>query len=507
LPFLNNIINLAFGLYPNVYLKERLQVTSSEKKNLSRRNTVPDYTSTDEAVTAPEPTSEGDLTEPVRRRLDEGELDSLNIYFRQMSENPLLSSEEEFYYTKLYSDAINSFRENLYGFGYVALDHILIIEESTVENLDERFNIHVSADHNSNSPASSVFVKFPEWKESIKKDYASLKDSFMANGKDTENLRSILVGNLISYHVHSEYLNEWYDVAGEYYSQLSSDDGSPNARAQAIAGELGKMIRAKILMSLEDFQLRMKNLKKFRDEAELARKRILEGNLRLVVSIAKRYHNKGMHITDLIQEGNMGLMKAVDKFNHTLGHRFSTYATWWIKQSIARAIADQSRIIRIPTHMVATINKMFQEEQRFLQKNGKEPTPEELAAILEMPKERIRALKKMAQQTLSLQAPVGDEGESLLQDFIADSEGDSPSESISHEMLRERLKETLGTLSEREQQLLMMRFGLMGEKEKTLEELGVHFNLTRERVRQIEIKAIEKLRHPERRKLLDEYFK
>jgi RNA polymerase primary sigma factor len=157
--------------------------------------------------------------------------------------------------------------------------------------------------------------------------------------------------------------------------------------------------------------------------------------------------------------------------------------------------------------MVATINKMFQEEQRFLQKNGNEPTPEELAAILEMPKERIRALRKMAQQTLSLQAPVGDEGESLLQDFIADSESDNPTDNISAEMLMDKLKEILGTLSEREQQVLMMRFGLMGEKEKTLEELGAHFHVTRERVRQIEIKAIEKLRHPERRKLLDEYFK
>ena len=258
---------------------------------------------------------------------------------------------------------------------------------------------------------------------------------------------------------------------------------------------------------MEAFHVRMESLKKFREQAELARKKMLEGNLRLVVSIAKRFHSRGLPITDLIQEGNMGLMKAVDKFNHTLGHRFSTYATWWIKQTISRAISDQSRIIRIPAHMVATINKMFHEEQRFLQKNGKEPTPEELAAILEMPKERIRALKKMAQQTLSLQAPVGDDGESLLQDFIADSESDSQSENNSYDMLKEKLKEILGTLSEREQQVIMMRFGLTGEGEKTLEELGVHFHVTRERIRQIEIKAMEKLRLPERRKILDGYFK
>ncbi len=468
---------------------------------------MPDYTSTDDSDTALESADEGELTEPVRRRMDEGDLDSLNIYFRQMAENPLLTGEEELYYTKLYSDAINSFRKNLYGFGFVALDHLLIIEETTIENLDNHFNIHLSAENNSNAPASAVFMKFPEWKESIRKDYGKLKESFLSGGKNTEKLRSILVEDLISYHVHSEYLNEWYDVAGEYCSQFSDASKAPGRAGKGNLRNLREIIEGKILMSSDDFHARMDVLKKFREQAELARRKILEGNLRLVVSIAKRFHSKGLPITDLIQEGNMGLMKAVDKFNHTLGHRFSTYATWWIKQAVARAIADQSRVIRIPAHMVATINKMFHEEQRFLQKNGKEPTPEELAAILEMPKERIRALKKMAQQTLSLQAPVGDEGESLLQDFIADSESDNPSENISYEMLKDRIKETLGTLSEREQLVIMMRFGLLGEKEKTFEELGVHFNVTRERVRQIEIKAMEKLRLPERRKLLDGYFK
>ncbi len=465
---------------------------------------MPDYTSGDESESDLERTDQNEFKDPSRRRLDDGELDSLNIYFRQMAETPLLSCEEELYFTKLHSDAINSFRENLYGFGYVALDHVLIIEEATVESLDNYFNINISADNNSNSPAASVFLKFSGWKESIKRDYAELKESFLAGGKNTEKLRGILVQNLISHHVQSDYLDEWYDVAGEYYGQLSTAKVTGKA---AISAPLWKIIEEKILMNKEDFRVRMQTLKKFREQAELARRKILEGNLRLVVSIAKRYHSKGLPITDLIQEGNMGLMKAVDKFNHTLGHRFSTYATWWIKQAVSRAIADQSRIIRIPAHMVATINKMFHEEQRFLQKNGKEPTPEELAAILEMPKERIRALRKMAQQTLSLQAPVGDEGESILQDLIVDSESDSPSDNISFEMLKDRIKETLGTLSEREQQVLMMRFGLTGEKEKTLEELGAHFNVTRERIRQIEIKAIEKLRHPERKKLLDGYYK
>ncbi|MFA6569504.1 MAG: sigma-70 family RNA polymerase sigma factor [Victivallales bacterium] len=468
---------------------------------------MPDYASGDDSDTGAELVNEDELKESARCRLDVGDIDSLNIYFRQMAENPLLSGEEELYYTKLYSDAINSFRENLYGFGYVALDHILIIEESTIENLDSHFNIHLSADNNLNSPPDAVFLKFSEWMESIKRDYAGLKESFLSGGKNTEKLRGILVGNLIKYHVQSEYLNEWYDVAGEYYSQLSAGSKTPGRGGKGGDGELRKIIGDKILMNMGDFRARMERLKKLREQAELARGKMLEGNLRLVVSIAKRYHGKGVPVTDLIQEGNMGLMRAVDKFNHTLGHRFSTYATWWIKQAVSRAVSDQSRVIRIPAHMVATINKMFHEEQRFLQKNGKEPTPEELAAILEMPKERIRALRKMAQQTISLQAPVGDEGESLLQDLIADSESDSPSENVSSEMLKEKIRETLGTLSEREQQVLLMRFGLTGEMEKTLEELGAHFHVSRERIRQIEIKAIEKLRHPERRKLLDGYFK
>ncbi|HBC85431.1 MAG TPA: hypothetical protein DCZ94_00605 [Lentisphaeria bacterium] len=474
----------------------------SRKIKFSRADDASGSSDDDEPV----PVNENEGNQPLSR--DDGEIDSLNIYFRQMAENPLLTSAEELHYTKLYSEAINGFRAHLYGFGYVALDHLLIVEKCTAENLDSHFNIHLSADHNFNTPAEAVFLKFPGWKESIKKEYSKLKSAFHSKDKSTEKYREKLVGTLVEYHAQNEYLEEWYDVAREYFRQSSSIHDKKTARKKdKITEDIRSFVEEKLLMKIDDFEVRMVRLKGFRDQSDFARKKMLEGNLRLVVSIAKRYRGKGLPLTDLIQEGNIGLMKAVDKYNHTLGHRFSTYATWWIKQAISRAMADQSRVIRIPAHMVATINKMYHEEQRYLQKNGREPTPEELAAILEMPKERIRALKRMSHQTLSLQAPVGDEGDSFLQDFVADANSEDPVENVAYEMLKEKLKETLGTLSEREQQVLMMRFGLLGEKEKTLEELGVHFKVTRERIRQIEIKALEKLRHPERRKFLDGYFK
>lgn len=293
---------------------------------------------------------------------------------------------------------------------------------------------------------------------------------------------------------------EEIEISKEELEDLSVPEGiNIDDHVKMYLKEIGKV---DLLSAEEETEL----AKRMADGDEEAKKKLAEANLRLVVSIAKRYVGRGMLFLDLIQEGNLGLIRAVDKFDYTKGYKFSTYATWWIRQAITRAIADQARTIRIPVHMVETINKLVRVSRQLVQELGREPSPEELARGLNMSVEKVREISKISQEPVSLETPIGEEEDSHLGDFIPDDDAPAPSEAASYVLLQEQLGEVLQTLTPREAKVLKLRFGLIDGRQRTLEEVGKEFNVTRERIRQIEAKALRKLRHPSRSKKLKDFL-
>ena len=290
--------------------------------------------------------------------------------------------------------------------------------------------------------------------------------------------------------------------ADEFEDTLSAEGVTIDDPVKVYLKEIG---RVPLLTPDEEVQLAL-DIKEGGPKGERAKQRLSEANLRLVVSIAKRYVGRGMQFLDLIQEGNLGLIKAVEKFDHTKGFKFSTYATWWIRQAITRAIADQARTIRIPVHMVETINKVKKVSSQLLHENGHEPSAEEIAERLEMPVDKVREIMRVAQEPVSLETPIGEEEDSHLGDFIPDDEAPVPAEAASQTLLKEQLAEVLKTLTPREEKVLRLRFGLEDGRPRTLEEVGKEFDVTRERIRQIEAKALRKLRHPSRSKKLKDFL-
>jgi RNA polymerase primary sigma factor len=445
--------------------------------------------------------------------------DPVRMYMNQMGKVPLLTREQEVEICKKIEDAEVEMKRIVFSLGFTAKEHIAIAEKLLSDPPKERFDRVIVDKKIANREGHlkdlrklikkvhtldrHVDEKYFAWQKAqqkgrkeklekeLKKMSVKLQETFQKFYYKQKVVEEMIV---VAGNIH-----EKFQASVRHLAELEKQRNTSERRA-AVEAEQQKIATLEQFVRLprEEFLKAFKALKGAADRGLKAKTHMAEANLRLVVSVAKKYTNRGQSFLDLIQEGNIGLMKGVEKFEYRRGYKFSTYAIWWIRQAITRSIADQARTIRIPVHMIEIMNKLWRAQKQLTQELGREPTPEELADEMHMPVARIHALLKMAQQPVSLHAPVGDDGDVSVGDFIEDKSAENPSDVTSYSLLREKLGDVLTTLTERERKILEMRFGLADGYERTLEEIGKMYNVTRERIRQIEAKALRKLRHPTR---------